>query len=475
MLILSLAYFTAFFPHADDPYPLHLDEWEHLVWSQTLIEEGSTTFPNAFKESEIMKLGTDLYIGYHLFIGVLRSITGISTIDVVRYIPGVLFMLTILAVYIFGKREGFGLESALLTLLIPTSIGILGPAFMVPVAMSLGFIPLSMFLAFNFRTVWSYVIIAVFVVFLLLVHPPSAVCLVLILGPYALLNVKRNIHHTIGLVAALSSGFLITLPWSLPVAIDFGGRALEFTQLPTYVSLPPLFATYGYVPIGIALLGVFILAFKGDIKSYGLVLGMLLILLMLVSMFVSGYGIKILYFRGLMYLMLLIGIVAGAGLVWLSNVSLHESILKRVVFPTVWRRAGLILSLLLAVLTFSVAIPERLETKYYHMIDDIDYEAFTWINGNLDDDYGLAVLEPWKGTAFVAIARKRVLTRIGAYPVSIDQQVKRFLDGGCRDTAFLTDRGISIVYTRKSCDNPELIQVKENVYVLEIGSGSTEH
>ena len=71
----------------------------------------------------------------------------------------VIFIITILSVYIMAQREGFGWEAALFTCLIPTTIGILGPAFTVPVAMGLLFTPLLIFLAFNFRTVWSYLVI----------------------------------------------------------------------------------------------------------------------------------------------------------------------------------------------------------------------------------------------------------------------------------------------------------------------------
>ncbi|MBA7689479.1 hypothetical protein ES703_97986 [subsurface metagenome] len=42
-----------------------------------------------------------------------------------------------------------------------------------------------------------------------------------------------------------------------------------------------------------------------------------------------------------------------------------------------------------------------------------------------------------------------------------------FLIGGCVDTAFLSENGISIVYSQGEYNNPDLVEVRENVYLLE--------
>ena len=85
----------------------------------------------------------------------------------------------------------------------------------------------------------------------------------------------------------------------------------------------------------------------------------------------------------------------------------------------------------------------------------------------MSDDYGKAVLDPWQATAFAAITEKKVFTRIHAYPKPSDDEASAFLENGCVDTGFLKDNGISIVYTRESCDNPDLTAVREGVYLLK--------
>lgn len=47
-----------------------------------------------------------------------------------RYFPGIVFLMIVLSVYILGRREGFGWGAALFTCLIPTTVGIMGPAFL---------------------------------------------------------------------------------------------------------------------------------------------------------------------------------------------------------------------------------------------------------------------------------------------------------------------------------------------------------
>jgi len=119
------------------------------------------------------------------------------------------------------------------------------------------------------------------------------------------------------------------------------------------------------------------------------------------------------------------------------------------------------------IITLVICIPARQHIPYYHMIDSYDYDAFSWIGENVSDDYGKAVLDPWKATAFCALTEKKVFTRIHAYPKPRDNKAYAFLNSGCVDTAFLKDNGISIVYTQGSCDNPALTLVREGVYLLK--------
>ncbi|MFC1962975.1 hypothetical protein ACFLWB_03145 [Chloroflexota bacterium] len=130
---------------------------------------------------------------------------------------------------------------------------------------------------------------------------------------------------------------------------------------------------------------------------------------------------------------------------------------------------GIFLSLALVGLTLSIAIPNRRDTPYYHMNGQEDYQAFVWIGENVDKSYSRAILDPWKATAFVALTGKYVYARTHNAPSPTTREASAFLSGGSTDTDFLRENDISIIYTPGDCNNPDLIEVRENVYLLEEG------
>jgi len=178
------------------------------------------------------------------------------------------------------------------------------------------------------------------------------------------------------------------------------------------------------------------------------------------------------YYRGLMYMMLLMSMVAGAGLMTVKNLKLPEKLISWLKMPRIARPAaeniGYILCLVLVGVTLATTIPSRQSATFYQIIDAEDYRAFVWIRENVDDEYDKAILEPWKATPFAAITGKSVYTRIHEYAKPSDAEAKQFLDNNCRDTDFLLKNGISIVYTQGKCDNPDLLQQEiKNVYLLK--------
>jgi len=461
--IMALAFYIAFIPHHNYPYPLHVDEWINLVRSKELMEAGDITFAGSFL----------LEAGFHLFWGVFQTISGISWMDIFRYFPSIIFIFTVLSVYILAQRQGFGWEAALLTCLIPTTVGILGPSFLVAMSLGLLFIPLSLFLAFNFKTGWSYLSLFIFTCFLLTIHAPTAVGLAIILAPYILLNLKGSFKHSLGLTLALVVPFLAPFPWIFHMLLPTAKLLFSSKPIPTYIELPRIIQAYGYLSILFCLLGTFLLAIKGRKESYGLILGLLMLLAMLVVYYTFHYGVEIMYFRGLIYMMLMMSIVAGAGLMGVRQLKLPARVNAWLKAPLITQNAGNILCLALIALTLVMVIPVRQDIPYYHMIDGEDYEAFVWIKDNLSQGYSRAILDPWKATAFTAITDKDTYTRIHSYPTDRDKIAYTFLEDGCTDTAFLRGNGISIVYSQQGCNNPDLVEARKNVYLLRKEGGKS--
>jgi len=466
--ILALAFYMAFIPNLQYAYPVHIDEWRHIAESNALLQAADISHLDPFSGQPTLDRVSLLEAGFHLFWGIFHRISGISWLTIVRYFPSIIFMFTVLSVYVLARREGFGWEAALLTCLIPTTVGIMGPAFFIPLAMGLLFVPLSLFIMFNFRTKWSYLVLFIFISFLLgTIHAPSAICLVIILIPFIPLNLKGNFMHSFGITLAVAIPFLVTLPWTFSIILPAVKSLLVVKDLPAYHDIPRVIQMYGYPLVLSFLLGTLLLAIRGNKRDYSLVLGSLALLLMLATFYTLHYGDGLMYLRGLVFMMLMMSIVAGAGLMGIRRLRIPEKISRRLRVPLITQNVGLILCLVLIGFTLSIAIPSRQATGYYHMIDKADYEAFVWIRDNVGEDYEKAILDPWKATAFTAITEKYVHTRIHQSPLPKDKEAYAFLESGCQDTTFLKGNGITIVYNRESCSNPNLVEVRKNVYLLK--------
>jgi hypothetical protein len=91
--ILGLAFYIAFLPHQNYPYPVHIDEWVHLTFSKAMLGAGSSTFTDPFSGQGITGLGFNLEAGFHLFWGVFQRVSGISWLTIFRYFPSIIFMI----------------------------------------------------------------------------------------------------------------------------------------------------------------------------------------------------------------------------------------------------------------------------------------------------------------------------------------------------------------------------------------------
>jgi len=128
--VLGLAFYIAFIPHINYPYALHVDEWVHMARSAAMLQASSITIIDPFLGQSPLSLSENLEAGFQLFWAVFQSVSGISWMDIFRFFPSIIFMLTVLSVFIMARKEGFGFEAAFFACLIPTTVGVLGPAFL---------------------------------------------------------------------------------------------------------------------------------------------------------------------------------------------------------------------------------------------------------------------------------------------------------------------------------------------------------
>ncbi|MHB8105389.1 MAG: hypothetical protein ACYDG5_07625, partial [Dehalococcoidales bacterium] len=135
--------------------------------------------------------------------------------------------------------------------------------------------------------------------------------------------------------------------------------------------------------------------------------------------------------------------------------------------PLIINNIGRVFCVIVIVVMLYLAIPARQQTYYYHIIDNTDYSSFVWIRDNLGSEYKKAILDPWEGVPFTAITGKNVYAYIIGQPGQDDRTAYAFLSSGCKDTNFLKKNGISIIYTREVCNNPDLVKVADYIYLLK--------
>lgn len=390
-----------------------------------------------------------------------------------RYLPSLIFLLTVISAYILGGKMGFGWEAAFFACLVPTTVGMLGPAFTVPLALGLPFILLSIYVAFFHRGIWSYLVLFIFSGFLAIMHGPTLIALAIMLIPTILFSLRGERKHSLAIILSLIIPILMSLPWTLdstimPIINSLGSPVV----LKAYVDYPRIIEIYGYPSILLMLIGIVILVYKGGARNMGLILGLLVLLAAHAFYYSAKYGVSIIYERGLIPTLLLMSIVAGAGLMGIRKLQLPAEWISRLHLPRAAANVGYLLCIAVVVLTLLVNIPARQKIPYYHMIDSEDYNAFVWIRNNIQDSYEKAVLDPWKGSAFMAITGKRSFSTIGEYPTEKDNQAYQFLAGGSNNSEFLRENKLSIVYSRIEVNNPDLVEVRKYVYLLKNSQGN---
>jgi hypothetical protein len=439
LLILFLSAYVAYIPHKGYDYPVHRDEWDRMTMAKALVKAGHTVYPEPFHGEG--NASPSLETGFMVWLAGIKLVSGLPWLAIFKYLPLILSLFLVLSAYIFARRLGYGLEAAFLTSLLPTTLNLLGPAFLVPVSLGLPFILLTLFLAYNFKGTVRGVPLLMILAFLAYTHPPTAVAAFTALGIYLLHAREWRMIAGIGLTAAAITALI---PQLSGILLRKGPESLVFT---TFISYAELYRVYGYLPSIFFVAGAYLIYRRGR-KDATLVYIAILLLLINVAYRQLGWTLLLMPERNYLYLMLLMAVIGGYALSRLRD-----------------RRLLIGVALVTLVLSFQ----GHISTPYYRIIDDREYQDFTWIRDNLE---GKAVLDPWKAIAFTAIAEKPVYSRVFPGPSRMHDQrnneIRRFFAEGCVDTEFLRKNRISIVYAYNPCSNQHLKELRERIYIYTL-------
>lgn len=466
--ILVLAFFIASIPHLQYAYPLHIDEWWHYGDTQSMLDAGRISYPDPFNSGTM--LSTDKEIGFHLLLGELKLVTGISWLTLFRFLPGFIFALLAFQAYAFAKRMRFGLEAAFLVMLIPTTIRFLGPAFLVPVAIGLTFIPLTLFILHYILTELRGTVV-LFLIFLSLVfiHPPTLAVVSIIALTYFIIFVlpikgnTRNQSRQAALgVVFLSVVYLIMFLWA---PYMFRSTVQNAMNPEARLALPPIWDAlpkFGYIPVGLFVLGVGILIRRGGRRNWALVL-VTVGLLAFEQLYPRFYlGPNIVYERGWLYIYVLMSLIGAIALCELGR--WIEAVLRQRLSRLA---ASYTLMGLLAVTALALNLHSRLAEPYYHVIGDTEYQDFLWVKEYVPQQYRIGVINTGVAWAFASVTGKSVYSaEVAPNFDAKGRSAMKFLVDGARDTQWLEEEGVSIVYWPEVIENDALIKVCNNVYLL---------
>jgi hypothetical protein len=478
-LIMGFAFYTTLIPRLDYEYPIHQDEWTHLAEARAIVTSG--TIPLVDAVTGEARSSPHHEAGYHLFLAEFQLLTGLSWLDIFRFLPGAVFALTVLGAYIFGKRRGFGLEAALFASFLPTTLRFLGPGFAVPMALGLFFVPLVLFLVSN---LWNSrglpVLLLVLLFFLFIAHAPTALFVSLIVVVHGLFQSVRpdSAQGAVGqralaqLATVVGAVALSSLPF-LVYNHGIVGTAASEAPLPQEVLTAPggMIPRIGYIPYPLFVIGLGVLAMSGRSTDRALLVATALVAIFVFLYYSFRVGPEVMYSRSVLYLSLLVLLVAGLAASrirgWFATF-----LSRRWAGGASLIGAGLVIVFLLLP-SLGLSLESRYQEDYYHVINDKQYQDFVWIGDNLCLGYDRALVLPKLGRPFAAITGKYayVALPLTVLPVRspLVEEATQVLQEGVPDAAWLRERGVSIVYNERPTPNPELVELRDRVYVLPPG------
>jgi hypothetical protein len=480
MVALGLAFYMGMLPKADARAPTHTDEWLHYAFAQRTLEERELSFEDPVSARRAINRHHEA--GFHTLLASVKATTELPWTVIFRYFPSIFFCVTVFLAYLFGRRAGHGVESAMLVALVPTTLRVLGPAFLVPMAMGLLLLPTVLFVIQRFGfTIRSSFLLWLLLLFLFTAHPVSGLLLSLVVGislvlflghavRSGLLSLRMTLVALLGLAATVS---LVTA-WQLPLIRSQSGRIEDLTNDPGLpVILGEIYGLYGFLPLGLFVLGVFLLLGRRHWAANALV-GSAIALLLLHYLYARQiFGDQTVADRGMLMLITLMGLVGGYALAEVRR--LGPSLARVLHRPPAWGYAlARLATVSLLVLAIAQALPQRQEERYYHIISDPVYRDALWVRDYVETPRPLykVVLHPAYGIAFAPLSGRTVLASssdpFSDPPKWVEQNMKIYT--AKLPEGELTGHHIAILYDalldRDDPANRYLIQPRPNIHLV---------
>jgi hypothetical protein len=478
LVILVFSAFMVFLPHLTNNYylPFHVDEWEHLTYSRALIQNGNTTFPSPYTGE-----GTGFYpeIGFYITTAVLHWLSGSDLITITVFMPALLAIALSLIAYVLGERtqRKFGLEAAFLVAFIPTTVRFLGPSFYVTSTLGLVLLLFIFWLA-QLQKIQGTLLISALLWYLFVIHPPTALAVVIILFIYTVflvLEKKFKIAFFIGFFISLPLilVYYFTTRWNSAIDVLLKGTLGERYILG--LNLPRIWIDFqhlGIITWIFLVIGLYFSISKGKALVRTLSFSAISFILIIGLYDRFGYGIPIIYERTFLYLFLIVALTAGFGISELRRYI--QTVVEKIQMKKITRYKkylGYLVPVTVVIILLFTAVPAHIEIPYYTMINETEYTSFTWINNNIhlyrdaNHSYERAAVDPYKASPFTAVTGIHTISTSMSplYGYELAGVMEQFLNEKCVNTNFLNTYRLSVVYGE--CNNTNLTMIHEKVYI----------
>lgn len=446
-MILLLTITSLLFLNTNQYFPLHVDEWFHIGVAKAIVandflpitSDPFTGIANVLIQQEL---------AWHYLLALIAVFN--PSIFVWKIFPPIMAILAVLSTFVFARRWGnkTGLVAAFLIALLPSNVTIGGFAFMVPINLFLIVAPVALLFAFDkdLTELKNKVILFILTLFLFLAHPPSAVILFGMLFVYALFCFKEDKQKSIIILGILFFAGLISSPIYLQRLLVKG---IEGVNFPFWVYLGETAFVFGVIQSIIFIIAAYFIFKDGKKEEKTLIISILFLVFVIAFFNQTGTSFILPSQRAFLPAFLLMSIIMA---VYLSRIE-NKKIL------------GIILGIVLL-----TSIYAQINTPFYHVIEQEDYEAFLLIKEN-SNPTDIVLLDPWTARALTPIAERRVYTVLpfGPNPEILEKNNKAidFIENKCIDTNFLITNNISIIYAPKGCNNSELKYLDKNVYFFK--------
>jgi hypothetical protein len=456
----------------DYEHTVHVDENIHWAMMGAIQRAGTLRHPDelgggATRDVILSLRGLVHERGFHVALVSLQSLTGIAWQDLFRWLPALWAATTAWAVWAALRPWPGAWLAAPLVALVPTSARFLGPGFLVPIGFGLAWVAVALLLApvaaARGRTTALLLLVVGWAFFIHLIAGFAAALVLACALPFAR-GERRGL-------AVLSAAGLAPVVWLFQAfQHDFDRELSKLGTLPNDLTIfdqlgLPILALWGVGCALAALRPPKVARLAVQAATLASVVAFAFIALNLAL----DLRLYALYDRWHQLFALLAAIpVAHAALTFGEALATLGATVGagRLRVPQA-QGLAVVLGVVLLAGAADAGLAGHLREPYYHVLDDADWEAFTWAAANVNGTHEVFLAHPWKATIFAAMTGKQPHTYLlpGA-PPERGEDYAEFLVARRGDAAWLAERDISLVLDPAAGESEDLSSPRPGVALL---------